>query len=152
MFACERCNRRHKKNLFPLRDPTRRAKIHRDTTVDETPVFIDPSAEDPEQYISYREHMPIAVSSNTRGEHTIEALGLRRRDLNADREKHLAYVKILHATASNPVVPDELRSQAIALLAKDTSAEGEYSLMCRVAVNALGGPPLLRSSGEVPVG
>jgi len=86
MFACERCNRRHKKNLFPLIDPLRRARSHRDATVHEAPVFVDPSAEDREQYITFREHVPVAIGGNARGEQTIDALGLGRSDLNADRE------------------------------------------------------------------
>ncbi len=149
MFACERCNRRHKKNLFPLIDPARRAKTHRDVIADEAPVFIDPSAEDPEQYISYRDHVPIAIGGNVRGEQTIDALGLRRPELSADREEHLERVKLLHAAAVNPAVPDELRARASALLAKATSIEAEYSLMCRVAVAALAGVPLAPISSDM---
>ena len=138
LFACERCNRRHKKNLFPLADPERRARTHRDPVGDETPVFIDPSVEDPERYISYREHIPIAIDGNPRGEQTIKALGLERPELNADREEHLDRLKLLHATATNPAVPDDLRTKARALLAKATSDEAEYALMCRVALGAPG--------------
>lgn len=64
LFACERCNRRHKKSLFPLSEPARRATSHRDALTDEDPVFIDPSIEDPERYIGYREHIPIAIGGN----------------------------------------------------------------------------------------
>jgi uncharacterized protein (TIGR02646 family) len=137
MFACQRFNQRHKKNLFPLADPARRARSHHDATVHEAPVFIDPSAEDPEQYISFREHVPIAIDGNTRGAQTIDALGLWRPDLNADREKHLEIVMTLHAVAANPDVPDELRRQTQSLLTNATSAQAEYSLMCRVAVATL---------------
>jgi uncharacterized protein (TIGR02646 family) len=137
MFACERCNRRHKKNLFPLIDPSRRATTHRDDVADEVPVFIDPSAEDPAQYIGYREHVPIAIGGNARGQQTIDALGLRRRDLTADREEHLVRMRLLHAVASNAAVPAELRTEAAALVARATSAAAEYSLMCRSAVNDL---------------
>jgi uncharacterized protein (TIGR02646 family) len=136
LFSCERCNRRHKKNLFPLIDPARRTKPPQTTTVDEIPVFIDPSAEDPEQYISYREHVPIAIAGNCRGEQTIDALGLRRPELNNDREEHLDRLKVLHEVASNPSVSHELRTKAVALLTKATSAEAEYSLMCRAAFGA----------------
>jgi len=139
LFACERCNRQHKKNRFPLSDPARRARSHRDATAHEAPVFIDPAAEDPELYITYREHVAIAVGGNARGEQTIEALGLRRPALNADREKHLATVKTLHAIASNPDVPDRLRIETRALLSRFVTRDAEYSLMCRVAVAALGG-------------
>lgn len=140
LFSCERCNRRHKKNRFPLTDPARRARSPRDVLDDEAPVFIDPSAEDPEQYISYREHVPIAVGGNARGEQTIEALGLRRPALNADRERHLSQVKHLHIVASNAHVPDDLRAQSRELLAKLTAPDAEYSLMSRVAIAALAPP------------
>ncbi|HEY0481955.1 MAG TPA: hypothetical protein VGD37_30765, partial [Kofleriaceae bacterium] len=140
LFACERCNRRHKKNLFPLSEPARRARSHRDAAAGEAPVFIDPSAEDPERYISFREHVPIAVGGNVRGEQTIDALGLRRPALNADRERHLAQVRHLLAVASNTDVPENLRAQSRALLAKLTAVDAEYSRMSRVAVAALAPP------------
>lgn len=139
LFACERCNRRHKKNLFPLIDPSRRSTSHRAPIANEAPIFIDPSAEDPEQYITYREHVPVAIDGNIRGERTIEALGLRRAYLNADREKHLANLRILHAVVSLPEVPDSLRNESLALLKRYVASDGEYSLMTRLAVQALGG-------------
>lgn len=138
LFACERCNRRHKKNLFPLTDPGRRARSHRDASIHEVPIFVDPAAEDPEQYIGYRDHVPIAIGGNIRGQQTIDALGLRRPDLNADREKHLAVVKTLLEIATNPDVPRDLRTRTQTLLTAFVANEAEYSLMCRVAVDALG--------------
>ncbi len=148
LFACERCNRRHKKNLFPVTDPGRRARSHRDTLVHEIPVFIDPAAEDPELYIGYRDHVPIAIGGNLRGEQTIDALGLRRPDLNTDREAHLETVRVLHAIATNPEINDELRAKARTLLAKRLTVGGEYSLMCRAAVEALGGLARTTSSSD----
>jgi uncharacterized protein (TIGR02646 family) len=139
LFACERCNRRHKKSLFPLFDPAQRATSHRAAIAAETPVFIDPSAEDPEQYIAYREHVPVAIDGNPRGVHTIDALGLGRSELGADREKHLEVLKTLHAVASHPDVPVDLRTQGRTLLMSLVSREAEYSLMSRIAVQALGG-------------
>jgi uncharacterized protein (TIGR02646 family) len=141
LFSCERCNRRHKKNFFPLFDPARRARSHRDAVVAEAPLFIDPSAEDPRPLISYRQHVPIAVGGNARGEQTIEALGLRRPELNADRERHLSRLPLLHIVARHPDVPAALRALARVDLVKLTAPEAEYSLMCQVAVDALGGIP-----------
>jgi uncharacterized protein (TIGR02646 family) len=141
LFACERCNRRHKKNRFPLADHKRRARSHRQPIAAEAPVFIDPSLEDPERYISYREHVPIAIAGNARGEQTIDALGLRRPELHADREKHLEIVKCLHTVASTPGVPVHLRLQSRALVTRMLAREAEYSRMCQVAVTALGGLP-----------
>jgi uncharacterized protein (TIGR02646 family) len=136
MFSCERCNRRHKKNLFPLVDPARRARTHRDSVANEAPVFVDPSAEDPEPYITYRDHVPVAIGGNARGAQTIEALGLRRPELSTDREEHLERLRVLQDVAANPAGPHELRAKATALLTKATSVEAEYSLMCRIAFRA----------------
>jgi len=141
LFACERCNRRHKRSYFPLVDPARRAQTHRDAVADEAPLFIDPSAEDPRPYISYREHVPIAINGNARGERTIVQLGLRRRELSADRERHLSQLQTLHMAASLPDVPANLRARARTDLAKLIAPEAEYSLMCQIAVEALGGLP-----------
>lgn len=141
LFACERCNRRHKKSFFPLTDPARRAQTHRDTFTDEAPIFIDPSAEDPRPYISYREHVPIAIDGNARGELTIESLGLRRRELNADRERHLERIPVLYLAATLPDVPAAVRALARTSLAKLVAPEAEYALMCQVAVEARGGLP-----------
>jgi len=136
MFSCERCNRRHKENLFPLDDPARRATTHQDSIDQEGPLFVDPSAEDPEPYITYRDHVPVAIGGNARGEQTIDALGLRRPELSTDREDHLERLRVLRAVASNPAVPHDLRGKALTLLTKATAVEAEYSLMCRVAFRA----------------
>jgi uncharacterized protein (TIGR02646 family) len=141
LFACERCNRRHKRNFFPLTDPARRAQTHRDAVANEAPIFIDPSVEDPRQYISYREHIPIAVNGHARGEQTIVELGLRRAELNADRERHLSHLSTLHMAATLPGVPAELRERARASLAQLVAPEAEYALMCQVAIESLGGLP-----------
>jgi len=121
MFAASADNVGTRRTCFRARFPTP-CEIHRDTTVDEIPVFIDPSARI-RTYISYESTCRSQSAAITRGRAHIEALGLRRRDLNADREKHLAYVRIIQRLL-NPVVPDALRSQAIALLAKDYLGRG----------------------------
>lgn len=141
LFACERCNRRHKRSFFPLGDPARRARSPRDDGGAGSPLFIDPSAEDPAPYISFRQHVPIAIDGNARGEQTIDALGLRRPELNADRERHLSRIPLLHAVALHPQVPLTLRLEARANLEQLAAPTAEYSLMCRVAIEALGGLP-----------
>src|SRR5262249_45388708 len=96
---------------------------------------------DPSQYISYRDHVPIALGGNHRGQQTIDALGLGRPELNADRAEHLEYLKQLHVTASHAEVPAELRISARAVLVRMAAATGKYSLMCRAAIEGLGGMP-----------
>ncbi|HWU90237.1 MAG TPA: hypothetical protein VN253_23395 [Kofleriaceae bacterium] len=141
LFACQLCNQRHKKSLFPLADPAQRAQTHRDTVAHEAPLFIDPSTEDPRKHISYREHVPIAIGGNARGERTIGALGLRRAELNADREEHLAKMLLLYKAASLSGIPNDLRTEIRMSLEEAIAPEAEYSLMCETAIGALGGLP-----------
>src|SRR6476646_9334347 len=58
----------------------------------EEPLFIDPSTEDPELFISFRREIPYAIDGNSRGQRTIEALGLDRGELN--EERRVAYEKL----------------------------------------------------------
>src|ERR1044072_3069439 len=44
-LACQLCNQRFKKNLFPLTNPTRRATSHTHHLRKENPLFINPSTE-----------------------------------------------------------------------------------------------------------
>ena len=77
-LACDLCNRRHKGNLFPLDDPSKRARSHHDDVSDEEPLFLHPSSDDPEQHIGFREGVAFARNGSTRGGETIAALGLNR--------------------------------------------------------------------------
>jgi hypothetical protein len=47
LFACELCNARFKKNLFPLVNPATRARRPDDDLAREDPLFIDPSRDEP---------------------------------------------------------------------------------------------------------
>jgi uncharacterized protein (TIGR02646 family) len=141
LFACERCNRRHKKNFFPLASPTQRARSPRDAIANEDLIFIDPSAEDPKLYIGFREHVPFAIRNNSRGRRTIKELGLGRPELNGDREKHLEVLKTLRMIVTNPKLSNKERAPARALVEKFITPEAEYSHMCQVALATLGGLP-----------
>ena len=136
LFACEECNRRHKKNEFPLADPARRARTHLDDLTNEDPLFIDPAGEDPEAYIDFREHMPFATGGNERGERTLDALGLRRPELNTRREEHLALLKMIFDMAHLPGASPSERAHAQDLLHRMTSVSAEYAAMSRAAVQA----------------
>lgn len=45
-FSCQLCNQRYKKNLFPLKNPTQRARSHRGDVSREETEFIDPGKAD----------------------------------------------------------------------------------------------------------
>lgn len=94
-LSCTLCNQRFKRNLFPLQTPTRRARSHKDEVTAEDPLLLDPSVDDPEAFISFREEVPYAVGGRARGEATIRILGLRRAELAEQRRDRLGYVKAL---------------------------------------------------------
>jgi hypothetical protein len=56
-LACALCNQSFKKNLFPLADPTRRARSHLDDLAAEQPMLIHPADEEPNAFIGFREEM-----------------------------------------------------------------------------------------------
>jgi uncharacterized protein (TIGR02646 family) len=60
-LACHICNQRHKKNLFPLLNPAKRARSHQDNIGEEQPLFIDPAAIDPEDHIAFVDFMCASV-------------------------------------------------------------------------------------------
>lgn len=80
-LACEVCNRRHKRDDFPLGDPERRITSHvlAAAVADERPIFVDPCAEDPSDYIVFRREWATDAGGSERGRATIAALGLKPR-------------------------------------------------------------------------
>ena len=105
LFACEECNRREKRNLFPLEDPAKRARTA-DALAGERPVFVDPARDEPADHIEFREEVP--VGRTKRGTATIESLGLRRPSL---AERRLERIKILEQLRA-AVVPLEAGGEA----------------------------------------
>jgi uncharacterized protein (TIGR02646 family) len=94
-FSCQICNQRHKKNLFPLADPSKRCSNHKKQLSREKPMLIDPTSEDPEPLIGFRQEYPFPIDDDPRAEATIKALGLGRERLAEVRRDHLALVREL---------------------------------------------------------
>lgn len=99
LFACEPCNRRYKGSLFPLVDEATRVRTPTDDLGQETPMFIDPTAEDPTTHIGFREEFPYAIGGSARGEATWRALGLDRAELAERRRERLETVRLLRRAA-----------------------------------------------------
>ena len=137
LLACAICNQRFKRNLFPLGDPAARARSHRGDTSREAPLFIDPSATDPEEHIGFRREIPYPVDGSPRGAATIRALGLDREILN-ERRDELKELEVLQKLVQ--IGPDAaanlgpLVEEAREILARAVSDEGEFSAMARVAL------------------
>lgn len=94
LFSCQTCNRSHKRNLFPLSNPSRRVQKRTHSTSREKPLLIDPSGpDDPRDHIRFYQEVPRGVTR--RGQTTIELLKLDRSDLNDRRRELLVMLKRL---------------------------------------------------------
>ena len=136
-LSCSACNQRHKRNYFPLANPDQRAKSHTDSIAQESPLFIHPAHQDPEQFIGFHKEIPFAIDSNPIGKATIKALGLDRELLNEVRRDRLNILITLHKVVNQAEIlandPEGvgLVQQAKALLAEALTDAGEFAAMAR---------------------
>ncbi len=100
LLSCTHCNCRHKRNLFPLLHPRRRAKHHNQALTREEPLLIDPATEDPAQCLDFRDEVIYAIDGDKRGEETIRVLGLNREALHEERLSLLQLLRQLHVYAT----------------------------------------------------
>ena len=131
LVSCERCNSSYKGSLFPLQDESKRARSHHDCIEAETPIFVDPAAEEPRHHIRFR---GVEVEGLTkRGLRTIEGLGLRRDDLEEARAKVLEPLETLCSVIEDlkGKVQSAKVERARRLLNKATQPEAEFSAMMR---------------------
>ena len=127
--SCTLCNQQFKKNLFPIQTPTRRARSHKEDVTAEEPLLLDPSVDDPEAFISFREEVPYAADGNARGEVTIRTLGLRREELAERRRDHLGHVRALRNLIR--IGQEPYAEEARELLQRMQRDSGEYASMTR---------------------
>jgi uncharacterized protein (TIGR02646 family) len=116
LFACEDCNRVHKRNRFPLRAATDRAHSHHDDLAREHPLVLNPATcLRPEAHLTFEEET--AVGLTVEGETTWRVCGLNRQDLLDTRRDYLDTVKdqVFLATIlnANPPVVDLLTLVAL---------------------------------------
>lgn len=144
-LACTQCNRRHKRDLFPLEDDERRVRSHTDhwRLVEERPMLIDPGLEEPRAHIRFRRAYAAAVS--VRGYETITALGLNRPALREERQRQreiligLLTCVGLHLRRDEPEAaePTEKLVRALELVGELTSDAGPFAAMCRATVSEM---------------
>ena len=130
-FSCQLCNQRYKKNLFPLRNPDRRARSHHDDPSAEEALFIDPGTLNPEDYISFRQEYPYPIDGNDFGQTTIEVLGLDRETLAERRRDHLGELLLIKVLAESEL--PEAR-EARDYLRRSIQDSAEYAAMARAAL------------------
>lgn len=132
-LACQLCNQRHKRNLFPLVNPAERATSHQHNAEHEHPLFIDPALDDPEEYISFRREVPYAINDNSRGRVTIVSLGLERTELSEVRYDSYEKLRLLSVLANaNPPLPESVEAQDHLNRAVRNSAQ--FASMARSAI------------------
>lgn len=98
LFACPPCNRKHKKNEFPLAPGSRILPARRSPPGPEASLLIDPSVEDPIDHIQFRRVLiggrekwfPFARGGSERGKRTIRVLKLARPTLLTDYQDHFS--------------------------------------------------------------
>jgi uncharacterized protein (TIGR02646 family) len=146
-LCCDICNQKYKQNLFPLRNPGRRARSHRDSVAAERPLFINPE-EDPSPYLRFHREIVCAYRNNRRGRATIDGLGLNRVELVEKRQDRLKDVKALtdskgllaktmrQAKARNAKPPSGYSEQVAKIDARlaELSSDAEYAAMVRAAL------------------
>lgn len=114
-FACEICNQSFKKNLFPIRNQTKRAINHHFNLKFEKPILINPYTENPKFILGYNQEYAFGKDKRGRGNKTIEILGLNRdskgeSDLLEIRRDYLLLVEQTYKTSLK--VADHQTSQA----------------------------------------
>jgi uncharacterized protein (TIGR02646 family) len=89
MFSCEKCNRKYKRNDFPLDNESSRKSNHNSPNQlkKEDRLLINPIEEDPSLFITFNEEVPVEVGGSLKGSTSIKAYGLER--LNDSRLEYL---------------------------------------------------------------
>ena len=140
-WCCQFCNRSHKRDYFPLRDPAKRARSHSDNLAEEEPLIVDPGgADDPREHIRFRREHAVGVTDI--GRTTVRVVCLNRPDLVEERLGRLAelgrlldIVRIWDRTKFRELY--NLAELARRTLEKATGPEATFSAM---AVDYLSGP------------
>ncbi len=139
-LSCPSCNQRHKQNLFPLQNSTKRAINHNQSIKHEQTLFIDPGQENPEDFIGFRGEVPFAMAGNLRGKETIKALKLAERALPEARLGQLQKLKVLHQLAFQISVDpkntelNQLVADAKQELEKAVKDNAEFAAAARCAI------------------
>ena len=136
-FACQLCNQSFKKNLFPLADPTKRARSHLDDLTAEEPLLIHPADDEPSASIGFREEMAFAIDDDPRARATIGALGLNREALAEMRLDRLKPYIVLRQRLARLPADDEEAREIRALFEDAVLPKAQYSSMIQALLNNL---------------
>jgi uncharacterized protein (TIGR02646 family) len=114
-LACAICNQRHKRNFFPLQNPHERVSDHKSRLQSEQPLLIDPSQENPEDFMGFRGEISFAIDGQPKGKNTIELIGLNRPSLQEDRLEKLQDLREFYEIVQTAkIYPDDAELQRLA--------------------------------------
>lgn len=132
LFECVACNQTHKRNLFPLQNDAQRALSHLHPLNQEIPLLIDPSRENPVDFISFHEEYAFELNGNLRGRITIQILALNDRpDLVEQRREKITVLRnIRNIVRLLPETPEALEAQQF--LNDAVLDTAQYAAMSRV--------------------
>jgi hypothetical protein len=134
-FACQLCNQSFKKNLFPLADPTRRARSHLDDLTAEQPMLIHPADEEPSTFIGFREEIAFPINDDPRARTTIEVVGLNREAMAEQRLDRLKPYRLLRQRLLQLPEDDEEAREIRALFEEVVLPKAQYSSMMRALLD-----------------
>lgn len=139
LLSCSVCNTSYKRNHFALADERFRAAGEDDVS-GESPLLINPSAEDPARHIRFHRHLAAPAAKrgkeSERGKYTIEVLGLNRRgELVELRRRRLAEhdrlkrIERLASALPQDSLSDSLLREAREALDEFSRPDAEFSAM-----------------------
>lgn len=79
LLSCISCNQKWKKNLFPLKNPIRRAINNTSDLSKEKPYFVNPYIDDPSLYIKFVGPLATGIDKCNRGKVSIKYFNLNRK-------------------------------------------------------------------------
>ncbi len=133
-FCCPKCNRSYKRNLFPLLDPSKRATSHSDDIDAESPLFVHPEKDNPEDFIEFKGSRPRAVNGNRKGEVTIREIGLDRPFLDGPRDEKYRIFKTLYKILELEEIDEQIKLDSQKMLNDALKDSAEFAAMIRCAV------------------
>jgi uncharacterized protein (TIGR02646 family) len=134
-LSCQFCNVSHKRNVFPLGYPARRAKKKGDDLSLESASLIDPAGtEDPRDHIEFHDEVPRGKTA--KGATTISVIGLDDGAHDEWRRERLAELRELierielHRADTRPKVKKTVEDARLALT-RATMADAPFSSMAQ---------------------
>jgi uncharacterized protein (TIGR02646 family) len=135
LVSCELCNRRFKRNWFPLEHRSTRVRGPKGDLSRERPLLVNPAVDDPAASITFHEHRAVAVAGAPRGRSSIRGYGLNRRTLLTARRRVIDAIEVLLDAIEELPGDHPTVIKAEDFLRRMTAASEEYSAMVRAYLN-----------------